>query len=262
MTARDQSSFPAACSSARSSSCNCCHTPASFHSSRRRQHFIPDPNPSSFGRNSHWIPVCSTNRIPDKTCRSGIRFRPGRRGSRGTGLGSNGSMRCHRPSGTIHGGCSPRRTAQDARSSSTKEPNHRPSLLGALRLPRSVNAVTRKRAWLRSRVWRQMCATFGATLPAPRAVMFVGASTTWILTARGADSRSPARSLCVQAIMKPLVARVRGSADERAPILRWLAGLDPGRPPGGVPPAQRAAAGSRSARGGCVQRDGYQVGMM
>ncbi len=95
MTALDQSSFPAACSSASNSSCSCFQTPGRFHSSRRRQHVIPDPNPSSCGRNSHWMPVCSTNGIPDSTCRSGIRLRPGRRGSRGTGLGSSGSMRCH-----------------------------------------------------------------------------------------------------------------------------------------------------------------------
>jgi hypothetical protein len=121
MAALDQSSFPAPCSSARRSSCNCCQTPARFHSSNRRQHVIPDPKPSSCGKNSHWIPVCNTNKIPHNTCRSGIRFRPGRRGSRGTCLGSNGSIRCHNPSGTIHGGCSPRRTAQHDRPSSTKD---------------------------------------------------------------------------------------------------------------------------------------------
>jgi protein-S-isoprenylcysteine O-methyltransferase Ste14 len=71
MTARDQSSFPAACSSASSSSCSCCQTPAVFHSSRRRQHVMPEPNPSSCGRNSRWMPVCSTKKIPHSTCRSG-----------------------------------------------------------------------------------------------------------------------------------------------------------------------------------------------
>lgn len=92
-----------------------------FHSSRRRQHVIPDPNPSSWGRNSHWMPVCSTNKIPHNTCRSGTRFRPGRRESRGTCLGSSGSIRSHNPSGTIHGGCSPRRTAQHGKRSSTRD---------------------------------------------------------------------------------------------------------------------------------------------
>jgi hypothetical protein len=67
----------AACNSARSSSWRRCHTPASCHSARRRQHVIPDPNPSSCGRNSHGIAVYSTNRIPHRTCRSGTRLRPG-----------------------------------------------------------------------------------------------------------------------------------------------------------------------------------------
>jgi hypothetical protein len=53
MTARDQSSFPAPCNSASNNSCNRCHTPARFHSANRRQQVIPDPNPNSWGRNSH-----------------------------------------------------------------------------------------------------------------------------------------------------------------------------------------------------------------
>ncbi len=126
ITARDQSSLPAAWSSASSSSCSRCHTPARFHSSRRRQQVIPDPNPSSWDRNSHWMPVCSTNKIPHSTCRSGIRLRPGCRGLC-AGLGSSGSMRCHSPSGTIHGGCSPRLTAQ-----------HRKFLCGAWTAPEII----------------------------------------------------------------------------------------------------------------------------
>jgi hypothetical protein len=120
MTARDQSNFPAPCNSASNNSCSCCQTPARFHSSRRRQQVMPDPNPNSRGRNSHWIPVCSTNKIPHNTCRSGILFRPGYRGFR-TGWGSNGSMRFHSPSGTTHGGCSPRLTAPHCRSISTTD---------------------------------------------------------------------------------------------------------------------------------------------
>jgi hypothetical protein len=119
--ALDQSNFSAPCNSANSSSCSRCHTPARFHSSKRRQQVIPDPKPSSCGRNSHWIPVCSTNKIPHNTCRSGILFRPGYRGLRGTGRGSNGSIRCHNPSATIHGGCSPRLTARHRRSTSTRD---------------------------------------------------------------------------------------------------------------------------------------------
>lgn len=59
-TQRDQSSFAAAFSSASSTSCSRCHTPASFQSRSRRQHVMPEPKPSCFGRYSHWIPVCST----------------------------------------------------------------------------------------------------------------------------------------------------------------------------------------------------------
>jgi hypothetical protein len=50
ITALDQPRLPAPCSSARRSSCSCCHTPAWFHSSRRRQQVIPNPNPSSWGK--------------------------------------------------------------------------------------------------------------------------------------------------------------------------------------------------------------------
>jgi len=60
ITARDQSSFPAACNSA-----------------SLRQQVMPDPKPSSLGRNSHRIPVCSTNKIPHSTFRSSNRLRPG-----------------------------------------------------------------------------------------------------------------------------------------------------------------------------------------
>ena len=42
----------------------------------RRQHVMPEPNPSSCGRYSHWIPVCSTNKIAHSACRSGNLGRP------------------------------------------------------------------------------------------------------------------------------------------------------------------------------------------
>src|SRR5690606_25400 len=57
ITALDQSSFWAACSSESSSSCSRCQTPAACHSASLRQQVIPEPNPSSCGRNSHGIPV-------------------------------------------------------------------------------------------------------------------------------------------------------------------------------------------------------------
>jgi len=44
---RDQSSREAAFSSASSTSCSRCHTPASFQSRRRRQHVILEPKPRS-----------------------------------------------------------------------------------------------------------------------------------------------------------------------------------------------------------------------
>src|SRR5262249_8542206 len=106
ITARDQSSAPAAFSSASSASCSRCHTPASCQSRSRRQAVIPDPKPSSCGKNSHGIPVYRTNRIPDRTFRSSSRFRPGWSARRGT-TGSRGSIRSHNSSGTIHGGCWP-----------------------------------------------------------------------------------------------------------------------------------------------------------
>lgn len=52
-TARDQSSRAAAFSSASNTSCSCCQTPASLQSRSRRQHVMPDPKPSSWGRCSH-----------------------------------------------------------------------------------------------------------------------------------------------------------------------------------------------------------------
>jgi hypothetical protein len=76
-TAFDQSSWSAPRSSASSTSCSRCQTPAACHASSRRQQVIPDPNPSSWGRNSHWMPVCSTNRMPHNTFRSGNGLRPG-----------------------------------------------------------------------------------------------------------------------------------------------------------------------------------------
>lgn len=54
-THRDQSSRAAALSSANSTSCSCCQTPASFQSRSRRQQVMPEPKPSSWGRCSHWM---------------------------------------------------------------------------------------------------------------------------------------------------------------------------------------------------------------
>jgi hypothetical protein len=69
ITARDQSSCFADRSFFSSTKCSWSHTPASFQAARRRQHVIPEPKPSSWGRYSHWMPVCSTNRIPHRAGR-------------------------------------------------------------------------------------------------------------------------------------------------------------------------------------------------
>lgn len=46
------------------------HIPASCHSFRRRQHVIPEPQPISFGKYCHGMPVLSTKIIPVKALRS------------------------------------------------------------------------------------------------------------------------------------------------------------------------------------------------
>jgi hypothetical protein len=101
ITARDQSSFFAARSFFSSTRCSSSQSPASFHAARRRQQVMPEPKPSSCGRYSHWMPVCSTNRIPHSACRSGTRGLPST--SFGPGLGNNGSMSDQSSSETIHG---------------------------------------------------------------------------------------------------------------------------------------------------------------
>lgn len=101
-TQRDQSRREAAFSSASRTSWSRCQTPASFQSRRRRQQVMPEPKPSSWGRYSHWMPVCSTYRIPHSTSRSGNALRPGYR-KRRSRCGSSGSRRPHSSSDTIHG---------------------------------------------------------------------------------------------------------------------------------------------------------------
>ncbi len=98
ITARGRSGFFATRSSTR---CSWSGMPASFQAASRRQQVVPEPKPSSCGRYSHWIPVCSTNRILQSACRSGTRGRPSTCFS--GGLGNNGLMGDHSSSGTIHG---------------------------------------------------------------------------------------------------------------------------------------------------------------
>ena len=77
MLARDQSIRSASPKRFSSVVCSRCQTPACCQSRKRRQQVIPDPQPISWGRYSHGIPVLSTNRMPVSAARSGMRGRPG-----------------------------------------------------------------------------------------------------------------------------------------------------------------------------------------
>jgi len=74
------------------------HTPARCQSRRRRQHVIPDPQPSSGRSICQGMPLRRTNRMPMRHARSESRGRPpfGRR----RGVGRNGSTRSHNGSGS------------------------------------------------------------------------------------------------------------------------------------------------------------------
>lgn len=76
MLARPQSIW--SCSRRRLSSAKCSRsqTPSACQSRKRRQHVIPLPKPNSFGRSSHGIPVCKTNRMPFSAARSPARGWP------------------------------------------------------------------------------------------------------------------------------------------------------------------------------------------
>lgn len=74
--ARDQSMYPAWESRSSRMRWSCSHTPAVCQSRNRRQQVIPLPQPSSWGSSSQGIPVRSTNKIPVKAARSGIRGLP------------------------------------------------------------------------------------------------------------------------------------------------------------------------------------------
>ena len=74
------------------------HTPPRCQSRTRRQHVIPDPQPSSCGSICQGMPLRRTNKMPMRHARSETRGRPpfGRRG----GVGKNGSTRSHNGSGS------------------------------------------------------------------------------------------------------------------------------------------------------------------
>src|SRR5829696_1050543 len=56
--------------------CSSSHTPASFHSLRRRQQVIPEPQPISWGNISQGMPLFSTNNMPVSAARSSTRGLP------------------------------------------------------------------------------------------------------------------------------------------------------------------------------------------
>jgi hypothetical protein len=77
ITARDQSISFAAFSWASRIRYRSSNTPALIHRLIRRQHVMPDLKPSSCGRSSQPIPVCSTYKMPCRHCRSGTGRGPG-----------------------------------------------------------------------------------------------------------------------------------------------------------------------------------------
>jgi hypothetical protein len=71
-TARRQSMRSAACRRSRQARWMRCQTPWACQSRSRRQQVIPLPQFISLGRFSQGMPVFSTNRMPVRTCQSGI----------------------------------------------------------------------------------------------------------------------------------------------------------------------------------------------
>lgn len=84
------------------------NAPAACQSRNLRQQVIPDPNPSSWGRSSHPIPVISTNKIPCSTRRESLCGGPGVPAGF---TGSSGSITAHNSLSTIHGAATTKHTA-------------------------------------------------------------------------------------------------------------------------------------------------------
>jgi hypothetical protein len=97
-TARAKSSRPRRRNSVSNTRWSRFQTPARCHRTSRRQQVLPDPQPISFGSIFQGRPLRSTNRIPVKTARSGIGFRPACWRLRGRRLGNRGSIRIHKSS--------------------------------------------------------------------------------------------------------------------------------------------------------------------
>lgn len=97
-TARARSIWPRRCSSVSNTAWSRFQTPARCQRTRRRQQGVPDPHPISCGNMFQGSPLRSTKRIPVKTARSGMGFRPACWRFRARRFGSSGSIKAHRSS--------------------------------------------------------------------------------------------------------------------------------------------------------------------
>ena len=94
---RLQSIWPAAPRRSSRARCKASQTPAACQSRSRRQQVIPEPQPISWGNNSHWMPDLRTKMMPLKQARSGTRGRPplglgGSAGSSGATMAQSSSL--------------------------------------------------------------------------------------------------------------------------------------------------------------------------
>jgi hypothetical protein len=103
--ARDQSIPSRSPKRSKSTRWSRCQIPAACQARRRRQHVMPLPQPISFGKSSHGIPVRSTKMIPVSAARSDSRGRPPF-GLGGSG-GNSGATISHSSSLTIGFGMLP-----------------------------------------------------------------------------------------------------------------------------------------------------------
>jgi hypothetical protein len=99
-TALARSSWPRRRSSVSSARCSRFQTPARCQRTRRRQQVVPEPHPISRGSMFHGTPLRRTNRIPVRTARSGMGFRPAYCRRRERRFGRSGSMRAQSSSST------------------------------------------------------------------------------------------------------------------------------------------------------------------
>lgn len=99
-TARARSSWPRRRNSVSKTACKRFQTPARCQRTSRRQQVVPEPQPISRGSMFHGRPLRSTKRMPVRTARSGMGFRPAYRRWRDRRFGRRGSMRFHNSSST------------------------------------------------------------------------------------------------------------------------------------------------------------------